>query len=125
MANNTGTVASPVQFRVYHNDATVYDFTLTQVINATQQTQISFKIIPISYREILSINTQDGTVNSDIMGNQLRYVLGAGITNLAVLPGRNYLVVFVDMTALQAPLIQTVAIWRQTYANIFDGVNAI
>jgi hypothetical protein len=125
VANNTGTVASPVRFQVYHNDATVYDFTLTQVINATQQTQISFKIIPISYREILTINTQDGTITSDIMGNQLRYVIGAGITNLATLPGRNYLVLFVDSTAtLSSGTILTVAIWRQTYANIFDGINA-
>lgn len=121
---NNGTVAATINWVIYQNDTAVTDFTVSQIMNATQQTQVSFKLLPITYKEIVTIDTKSGTVVSDIMGNQLRYMLGAGITNLTILPGFNFLCIMINMAATFSNTITIVAFWKKTYANIFDGVNA-
>jgi len=118
-----GTAAASIVWQIYHNDAAVYDFVLNQVQNATQQTVISFKQLPVTYKEFVQINTLTGTALSDIMGNQLRYILSSGITSQRVMPGLNYFVYWYTTTAATAS-IEVSAFWRKTYNTLFDGVNA-
>jgi len=120
---NDGTALSPIFWQIYHNDSVVYDFVLNQVANLTQQTVISFKQLPITYKEFVQINTATGTITSDMMGNQLRYTLGSGITSQRIMPGQNYLMYWYVTTATTAN-IDIAAFWRKTYNTLFDGVNA-
>ena len=121
--NYNGTAAAPIVWQIYHNDSAVYDFVLNQVANLTQQTAVSFKQLPITYKEFVQINTGTGTITSDIMGNQLRYILNSGITNQRVMPGVNYFVYWYITTAATST-IDLSAFWRKTYNTLFDGVNA-
>lgn len=119
-----GTAAAAIVWQIYHNDPAVYDFVLNQVANLTQQTTVSFKQLPITYREFVQINTAIGTITSDMMGNQLRYTLGAGITQQRIMPGNNYLMYWYVTTAAYEAGIGIAAFWRNTYNTLFDGVNA-
>ena len=119
-----GTAAAAIVWQIYHNDSAVYDFVLNQVANLTQQTAVSFKQLPITYREFVQINTAIGTITSDMMGNQLRYTLGAGITQQRIMPGNNYLMYWYVTTATFGAGIDIAAFWRKTYYTLFDGVNA-
>lgn len=121
--NYTGTAAAPVIVQVYANDLLFVDGSVFQIQNATQQTTISFKQLPITYKEILQIDTKYGTIKSDVMGNQLRYLLGSGLTSIKIMPKNNYLVFW----GLNNPSGYTVYIsmfWRKTYSTLFDGVSA-
>lgn len=119
-----GTAAAAVVWQIYHNDPVIYDFVLNQVANLTQQTVVSFKQLPITYREFVQVNTAIGTITSDMMGNQLRYTLGAGITQQRIMPGNNYLMYWYVTTAAYGASIDIAAFWRKTYNTLFDGVNA-
>jgi hypothetical protein len=118
-----GTAAAAIVWQIYHNDPTVYDFVLNQIANLTQQTAVSFKQLPITYKEFVQINTATGTIISDMMGNQLRYILGSGITSQRIMPGNNYLMYWYVTTATTAS-IDIAAFWRKTYYTLFDGVDA-
>jgi hypothetical protein len=120
---NEGTALSPIVWQIYHNDPAVYDFVLNQIANLTQQTAVSFKQLPITYKEFVQINTATGAITSDIMGNQLRYILGSGITAQRVMPGQNYLMYWYVTTATTAS-IDIAAFWRKAYYTLFDGVDA-
>jgi hypothetical protein len=85
---------------------------------------VSFKQLPITYREFVQINTAIGTITSDMMGNQLRYTLGAGITQQRIMPGNNYLMYWYVTTAAAGASIDIAAFWRKTYYTLFDGVSA-
>jgi hypothetical protein len=119
-----GTAAAAIVWQIYHNDPAVYDLVLNQVTNLTQQTAVSFKQLPITYREFVQINTATGTITSDIMGNQLRYILGSGITQQRIMPGNNYLMYWYVTTAAAGASIDIAAFWRKTYYTLFDGVSA-
>lgn len=121
--NYNGTAAAPVVVQAYVDDALFIGGTIFQVQNATQQTVISFKQLPVTYKEILQVDTKFGTIKSDIMGNQLRYLLGSGLTSLKVMPKNNYLVFWgLNNTAARAVYISIY--WRKTYNTLFDGVSA-
>lgn len=119
-----GTAAAAIVWQIYHNDPAVYEFVLNQVANLTQQTAVSFKQLPITYKEFVQINTATGTITSDMMGNQLRYTLGAGITQQRIMPGNNYLMYWYVTTAAYGASIDIAAFWRKTYYTLFDGVDA-
>jgi hypothetical protein len=119
-----GTAAAAIVWQIYHNDPAVYDLVLNQVANLTQQTAISFKQLPITYKEFVQINTATGTITSDMMGNQLRYILGSGITSQRIMPGNNYLMYWYVTTAAAGVSINIAAFWRKTYYTLFDGVSA-
>lgn len=119
-----GTAAAAMVWQIYHNDPAVYDFVLNQIANLTQQTAVSFKQLPITYKEFVQINTATGTITSDMMGNQLRYILGSGITVQRIMPGNNYLMYWYVTTATYGASIDIAAFWRKTYYTLFDGVNA-
>jgi len=121
--NYDGTAAAPVVVQAYSDDALFIGNSIFQVQNATQQTVISFKQLPITYKEILQIDTKYGTIKSDVMGNQLRYLLGSGLTSMKVMPGNNYLV-FWGLNNTAARAIYISIYWRKTYNTLFDGVNA-
>ena len=119
-----GTAAAAMVWQIYHNDPAVYDFVLNQIANLTQQTAVSFKQLPITYKEFVQINTATGTITSDMMGNQLRYILGSGITSQRIMPGNNYLMYWYVTTATYGASIDIAAFWRKTYYTLFDGVDA-
>jgi hypothetical protein len=121
--NYNGTAAAPIVVQSYIDDVLFIGGMIFQVQNATQQTAISFKQLPVTYKEILQVDTKYGTIKSDILGNQLRYLLGSGLTNLKVMPKNNYLVFWgLNNTAARAVYISIY--WRKTYNTLFDGVNA-
>jgi hypothetical protein len=120
---NDATAASALIYQIYHNDTAVYDFVVNSVQNLTQQTNISLRQLPITYKEIVQINTNTGTIISDIMGNQLRYILGSGITNQKIMPGNNYILAWY-VTSTSPIVINIVVFWRKAYNALFDGVNA-
>ena len=118
-----GTAAAPIVVQAYVNDSSFNGNSVFQVQNATQQTVISFKQLPITYKEILQIDTKYGTITSDIMGNQLRYLLGAGLTQVKIMPKNNYLV-FWGLNNPSGYAVFLSIYWRKTYNTLFDGVNA-
>ena len=120
---NNSTAASALIYQIYHNDTAVFDFVVNSLRNLTQQTTMSLRQLPISYKEIVQINTKTGTIMSDIMGNQLRYVLGSGITNQKIMPNNNYILAWY-VTNTSSFTINIVVFWRKTYNTLFDGVNA-
>jgi len=121
--NYNGTAAAPVVVQAYSDDVLFIGGIIFQVQNATQQTVISFKQMPVTHKEILQVNTKFGTIKSDIMGNQLRYLLGPGLTSLKVMPKNNYLV-FWGLNNPSARAVYISIYWRKTYNTLFDGVNA-
>jgi hypothetical protein len=121
--NYNGTAAAPVVVEAYADDALFIGGVIFQVQNATQQTVISFKQMPLTYKEILQVDTKFGTIKSDIMGNQLRYLLGSGLTSMKVMPKNNYLV-FWGLNNPSARAVYISIYWRKKYNTIFDGVNA-
>jgi hypothetical protein len=120
---NNSTASSTMVYQIYHNDSAVFDFVVNSLQNLTQQTTMSLRQLPISYKEIVQINTKTGTILSDIMGNQLRYILGSGITNQKIMPNNNYILAWY-VTNTSSFTINIVVFWRNTYNTLFDGVNA-
>lgn len=118
-----GTAAAAITWQINHDNEFLYDLVLNQIGNLTQQTTISFKQLPITYKEFVQINTGTGVVTSDIFGNQLRYILGAGLTSQRIQPGNNYLYYWY-VTPQDEIFVDVAAFWRQTYNNLFDGVRA-
>ena len=57
------------------------------------------------------------------MGNQLRYLLGAGLTQVKIMPKNNYLV-FWGLNNPSGYAVFLSIYWRKTYNTLFDGVNA-
>lgn len=121
--NYNGTAAASVVVQAYVDDVLFIGGVIFQVQNATQQTVISFKQMPITYKEILQVDTKLGAIKSDIMGNQLRYLLGSGLTSLKVMPKNNYLV-FWGLNNTAARAVYVSIYWRKTYDTLFDGINA-
>jgi hypothetical protein len=121
--NYNGTAAASVVVQAYVDDVLFIGGVIFQVQNATQQTVISFKQMPMTYKEILQVDTKLGTIKSDIMGNQLRYLLGSGLTSLKVMPKNNYLV-FWGLNNTAARAVYVSIYWRKTYDTLFDGINA-
>lgn len=121
--NYNGTAAASVVVQAYVDDVLFIGGVIFQVQNATQQTVVSFKQMPITYKEILQVDAKLGTIKSDIMGNQLRYLLGSGLTSLKVMPKNNYLV-FWGLNNTAARAVYVSIYWRKTYDTLFDGINA-
>ena len=128
LVNNSSTAAAIMRWQFYTNTE-VTDFYIHALMNATQQTQISLRYLNVQRNEIVVLDAQNGTIISDLFGDQTRFVLGAsGITNMRVLPNRNYLVAYFSVTTTTFNPYYTAriaAVWTQTFNTLFDGINAV
>lgn len=124
-ATNTGSAAASINWMFYQTDTSISDYRILQVANQTEGTQISFTNLLPQYLDIITINTRQSTITSNLFGNLLRTMQsGSNLSTMSVLPGNNTLICgYYTVSTSYANNYIVVAYWRQTFNNLFDGAS--
>lgn len=121
--NNTSTAISNMKYVLISGNSTSQNFIIYRFTNETSQVQMDIRTLQMNPRDIVTINTSTGNITSIQRGDLSSYLVNSsGVNTLKVLPGLNFLTcTYLAQTTVQP--FYVLCIWKQTFNNLFDGIN--